>query len=623
MSIRILNGGTPTPFPSVLNAPTNVTAGTPTSNSIPLTWTPSDQGDAIEYLAKDNSDDSTVASIAWPATGLVISGLDPDTEYSHYVVTSDGVKISPKSNVATARTAVAGDWQLAEGHYYDNQVITPYHLIYPRLDGGSGTDEVYSYVRHKWAHSQFKYQIPIGVQGGAPPYLYQLRGTAGVDYPVGMTLGSQYGDVGYGILSWTPGAESQNESWPIDILVTDQIGRPLNPNWTLELDDDMFRVQSTTGSPTGAGTWADPYADFLDWYGASVTAIADSFQKIMVYRGGTHFLSPNPGAGTLGNFELRGWGYKPMAHIGVPGETVIWNKDAVLQINAQHWSLGHNTYFADITIDGGPGPLVTTERCFLLNMSMLTMFNITFTNIESGSIAQTGSGTGTGNNDTCIYTPHIAIQREHLFLKNISTVGLDVNNNGVDQQMTMCTLYDNKYFLVESCVDSDSVGHQLVFWKAGNRYTTTRYCDFPSFTGFSSAIYHYQSNTEGHITGNDEICYNRVVQNGVDEFSRAISTCSSGTEVLNPVAVFRNTTEGKTNHRNDIVPANTANAIGNVAIYSTLSEALENFTIPSGETNVEETSATGVIDANGLLTDAYITTDNNANVRGTHGHEVK
>lgn len=613
MSIRILNGGTPTPFPSVLNAPTNVTAGTPTSTVIPLTWTPTEQGSAIEYLAKDNSTDITVATVNWPATGVNVTGLDADTEYSHYVVTSDGVKVSPKSNVATATTAIALPWKLAAGHYYDNQVIVPLKLINPLPDGGTGQEIVNTWARHRWAHSQFQYQYPIDVQGGAYPYKYELVGTAGVDYPTGMVIGETYGSAGYGILTWTPGSEAQNTQWTIQIIATDQEDRPVNTSWTLELDDDMFRFQDPAASSGATGTWADPYELFADWYGVNVAATAATQGKIMVYRDGTHVVTK---ASDLTNqISFFHGDTKPMSHIRVPGEFPTWDTSNCHVIACQGNDSSKNFYLAGIAFDGSIGNSIANNRIIYVSGSgdQFTSFGLSFSNMSRGSIGS--------DNECCIWLDTVFSRfRQHISIKNCTTNGLpasvDATNGFAFLDIYMC-----QYMLIDGCSDVNSSNRRWIWWKVSGQYTTTRNCTFRTNGSTDFGIVdHYNSVNYSRYAGNQEVCYNNLAPLDVSA-QIAISANHRETGNVGPIAIFRNTVQGQTNLKDPArVGFTNADVIYLRNVHIDDLPINQYLVIPPGETNVYETS--GAVDSAGLLTDAYIAAPNNVSERGTHGHEI-
>ncbi|MGW7432960.1 chitinase [Streptomyces sp. NPDC054861] len=92
-------GGTPIELPA---APTSLTAGTPTSSSVPLTWSPV-PGATSYHVYRGGSRILTVASPAATATGLT-----PATSYGFQVSAVNSAGESPKSATVTATTATGG-----------------------------------------------------------------------------------------------------------------------------------------------------------------------------------------------------------------------------------------------------------------------------------------------------------------------------------------------------------------------------------------------------------------------------------------------------------------------------------------------------------------------------------
>ncbi|MFF7178925.1 carbohydrate binding domain-containing protein [Streptomyces sp. NPDC008121] len=92
-------GGTPVELPA---APTGLTAGTPTSSSVPLTWSPV-PGATSYHVYRGGSRILTVASPAATATGLT-----PATSYGFQVSAVNSAGESPKSATVTATTATGG-----------------------------------------------------------------------------------------------------------------------------------------------------------------------------------------------------------------------------------------------------------------------------------------------------------------------------------------------------------------------------------------------------------------------------------------------------------------------------------------------------------------------------------
>jgi len=166
------------------------------------------------------------------------------------------------------------------------------------------------------------YEIPIGVQGGAWPFKYEI--TSG---PSWLSVGQYYGDNQYGVVHGTPGATG---SYPVTVRVTGAD----NVNYV----DVQFTVQSNISNSaivdaqfvfvqdgyagTKVGTISQPLATIPDWWGASISDSA-YHNKIVVCRGG-NYTATMPPAENNGNMRLQA-STKTCQIIGFPGETVIWD----------------------------------------------------------------------------------------------------------------------------------------------------------------------------------------------------------------------------------------------------------------------------------------------------------
>lgn len=95
---------TPTPVPTEPDAPSLSASTGVSSGEIDLSWsTPNDGGDAITgYEVYFASDDSPAGSVAFGTNGLLVSGLNPGSSYSFYVIARNSIGPSGHSNTATA-----------------------------------------------------------------------------------------------------------------------------------------------------------------------------------------------------------------------------------------------------------------------------------------------------------------------------------------------------------------------------------------------------------------------------------------------------------------------------------------------------------------------------------------
>lgn len=525
-----------------------------------------------------------------------------------------GLSVGQSLGTSSAYIKPSSGWKYSPGHTYDNEAIVPFRLLNPLPDGGTGKAFVNSWARHRWAHSQFLYRYPVKAQGGAPPYRYEIIENATYNKPAGMSIGEKKGDANHGYLTWMPSGESQNDQWNIKILITDHEDNTQETTFALELDDDMFRVQDADWGGPYNGTWAEPYKLFSDWYGGTSTAMADTQGKIMVYKGGSAHVAivATDLPSNTPQMSFSNGAQKPMCHIGVPGAGASWDfsNAQVLAANVGSSAPCHNICFIDIDVDGSPGTSTLNSKDFVVgpNSRQFLASRMSFTNQAIGSVHT--------NNEACFYFTTLANVRESIVFDKITTDSLP--SSGFANGYGLANIYTSNYVLFEDCVDlSASTPAEFLFIKVSIKYLTIRGCTFRGINSGRGILYLYNSENFGIDSGFHEVCYNNIKCAVDDIGSPAIITTAAGFSAVGPISVFRNTFEGPVQHR-FVAGNDPAYFLRNVVISTTPIDT--DFTVPSGETNVYETSASGVVDSNGLLEDSYLTAE--GMVRGTHGHEL-
>lgn len=281
---------------------------------------------------------------------------------------------------STGIKSSAPQWPMRASYYTAAKM--PLNVIYPRPDA-----ETPSHARHRWAHSGMEYQIPIGVQGGAWPFKYEI-----ISAPTWLSIGQYYGDNNYGVLYGTP---TTTGTYPITIRVTGAD----NINYV----DVIFSIQSDISNPTivdnkfvfvqagyvgtKVGTISQPLATFTDWYKNSDTD-ATYHNKIIVWRAGSYIATGNEAANPT-NVTLSGT-YKTPSLIAFPDEVVVWD-----MVNAKIYD---NSGIDDIFVSGihfqNARNDVTNAHYFWLagESNRCTWFGCKFTDMNYG----TDGGDNTG-----------------------------------------------------------------------------------------------------------------------------------------------------------------------------------------------------------------------------------
>ena len=166
------------------------------------------------------------------------------------------------------------DFQLEAGHFVPARM--PMHAVFPRPDS-----ETQTHARHRWAHPGLTYEVPIGVQGGAWPFKYEL-----LEAPKGAVIGERYGDKNYGSISWLA---PESGSFAFKVQVTDQELNVLVIEWQVAVSAEPFVFIQDGWDGTRVGSLAEPLEDIADWFKGDVND-ATFHNKIIVFRAGAYKL---------------------------------------------------------------------------------------------------------------------------------------------------------------------------------------------------------------------------------------------------------------------------------------------------------------------------------------------
>lgn len=354
----------------------------------------------------------------------------------------------------------------------------PMHLVYPRPD-----TETAAHARHRWAHPQMEYAIPIGVQGGAWPFKYEL-----ISGPSGAKIGSLYGETNYGSITWTPTATSGTQEFKVRI--TDQELNTVEATWKVTIDPSMFVFvkSGTTGTKTGAID--SPLASVSDWFKSATDKTY--LNKIIVFRGGNYQLVGD--AANNNNLRLDA-AYKTPSLIGFPGEDPIIDSSAAKIMGSDVPDL----FVAGITWKNARNDVANAHFFwFTGDVSRATFWRNSFTEIKYGTA-------GTDNTGPVFIASTVKPKHNILFKENLLS---DVNNamgNG-----TYLTIYRSSYVLIEQNTVKDSATNTGFNAKATISYITIRAnMAYENVRGIQIGLgYSAAANEPPH---DHEICWNRIV----------------------------------------------------------------------------------------------------------------
>ena len=390
------------------------------------------------------------------------------------------------ANLTVSEQGVAGAWQLAgDGVSADSHWIKakmPMHPIFPRPDS-----ETQSHARHRWAHPDFRYEIPIGVQGGAWPFKYEI-----INGPSGATIGQYYGDPDYGVLKWDP-AVGDSGTKTFTVRVTDQELNTVDLTWTTTIDANQFVFVDASAASTGSGTITSPLKTFADWYRGSVDATDATYHnKIVVFRSGNYTATGSAANG--GNVRLES-AYKTPSLIGYPNELVnIDCSSAVFFVADGGMS---DLFVSNINFNNARADVSNSHFWWIIDRTeRVTFWNNTFDTLSDGTV---------GTDNPCgIFVSNTGYEKNYYLykgntFKNFSNAG----SNG-----SFIDMYRVFYVLIEENHCRDSTPQYGIWAKYSVAYVTIR---ANMMENVRAGIVLGYGGTPSGPPHDHEVCWNKVV----------------------------------------------------------------------------------------------------------------
>lgn len=538
----------------------------------------------------------------------------------HFLGLAAAIAAGLRSQSAQAALPIGatGVWngQLAAGQFIPAKMpLTPQRIVLPRPDAETSTRAF-----HRNAHVGLPYELPIVVQGGSWPFIYEL-----VDAPAGASLGRNYGDAGYGILRWTP---TSNGTFSFTVRVRDQDGGSVQFSWSGVVSGTWARfVDAANGSnSSGTGTASAPWRTLAHAYaqvqdGGALCLRAGLYQAPaesmnIAVSGGT-------GAGRVGS--LFGW----------PGEHATIDCGT---LNAWHfaWYNSSDTYVAHLNFVGGPsgqanpryfGSLNVNHRCYQYRLGF-----------DSPSLG-TAAGGGDDNN-SCLFLGAGGGVREYVAQVFCTFRHLPFTNNGFSAIDT----YQTRYLVVADNVfeaPANSTSQHAIWIKGweqedisirGNRWTQAWDGGLIDLT---------MSGANGSFTTRRiEVCFNTIVtRDGNGGLGIGVGATASGGE-RGPIWIYRNTLRApavimrsssalRISFENDVIVHDAVVQGGNTATRIVLFDAnapagvyydpaiRENLILSSTGNECHGRGSDGILDAQHRLAGAF-----RSQYLGTHGAEI-
>lgn len=559
--------------------------------------------------------------------------------------------IGDKSDDWTATTlAAAGDWNLPSANYLP--AYNPLYVTYPRTDTSG-------HARHFWAHSGFEYRIPIGVQGGAYPYKYEI--TSG---PAGASIGETMDIDGegvhtpgtyYGVIRWTPGLPERSVSFTVTI--TDQDGDSIQVTWNVAVDDSKFTFVDSKTSTSGVGTIGDPLKLWDDWY---IAADDNTYQdNIIVFRGGgpryqpfAVFENTSVCQGSYAGAYTELDAGHSICLIGYPDEMPVFDmqkcaikSDGGFDRNCNGWFIGEIRFE-----DGNTGPSYgggwSNTWCFRMrgHSRSLCFFRNEFDNMQGGTDNRGSSGgpcsdsgdfnDNSDNSAVIWYEPSFNTGNDEGY--NVYMMGNTFSNvNKGGGNGSIWDVYYTQYMLVERNATTVNCNTTWGWWlkvhRANGCFRGNNIASGRGFvSGWAGMSHIFDTHPLGHQ--DNEWCYNFIgVGYGAGQWDVEFAWNSDGTNdhLHTNNAIYRNSfirgglnlldnTGGKPPFKVDanIIESNDTNYNNNVSDGDIL-ETYPNLVALGTSTPKIYTNGTGV------LVEPYRSGDIPGGWLGKVGHQIK
>lgn len=390
----------------------------------------------------------------------------------------------------------------------------PMHVVYPRPD-----DETQIHARHRWAHPNMTYEVPIGIQGGSWPFKYEI-----IEAPASASVGKLLNDHNYGIVSWSP---QTNESSPqsFHIRITDQVNNTVDVKWMVTIDSSKFTFIQEGWNGQKVGTIDEPLESIDDWY-QNDEENDDFHNQIIVFRGGSYQMNGSPNRNN--NVRLRA-DTKTPSLIGFPNEQAVidFSKSKVLTDGR-----GLNDIFiANLTIENSRQDVGNAHFFWVVSEShRATWWKNNFRNHGPGSVGN--------DNPAGVFISDRGTHKKNILYKQNSHDGfLNGMSNG-----SYVDIYFSSYVLIEENIAKNS-HNKCGFWaKATTAFVSIRANNATENVSSGGICIGY--GTESPLIPHDhEVSWNRIVlTNSQDSYTTLLfaSENSRVGETYNSY-VYRNT----------------------------------------------------------------------------------
>lgn len=369
----------------------------------------------------------------------------------------------------------------------------PMHAVYPRPDC-----ETEQYARHRWAHTDMPYEIPIGVQGGAWPFTYTL-----IEGPEGASIGKTEASDKYGVITWKPSPGDATEQ-SFRVRVADKAGNNIDITWTVTIDNNKFVFIEDNYVGDKKGTIDAPLEDISDWY-LNDRRNKKYHNKIIVFRGGSYLLYGSEK--TNGNVRLDA-NTKTPSLIGYPGEKAVINaSQAKIFTDPRKMT---DLFIADLTF--------TDSRQDVGNAHFFwAIGNVTRSTWWRNTFKKHGMGQKGNDNPAGVFVSGTRHHKKYILYKDNFH---DEFNNG-RANGSYIDIYYSSYVLIESNVAKNS-DNRCGFWAKGTTSFVTIRDNHAQENITSGGICVGYGRETQEIPHHHEIAWNKIVFNGKHDRALAL-----------------------------------------------------------------------------------------------------
>lgn len=373
---------------------------------------------------------------------------------------------------------VDADFQLPSTNFVSAKMEM--HLVYPRPDS-----ETQSHSRHRLMHSQMSYKIPIGIQGGAWPFKYEI-----ISAPTGASIGQLYGSDNYGVLIVSAIASGTHN---FAIKVTDQELNTVDVNWTATVDDSKFTFIQDGYTGTKEGTIEQPLEDVTDWYkdDKNDTSYAN---QIIVFRDGNYTLVGPTSEN--GNIEINS-GTKTPSLISFPDETPVIDCSST-KIFSRGGINTQDMFVAGIRWENSRQDVNNAHFFWATgDVTRSTWWNNYFYNHDDGIV---------GNDNSCaVFVSNTSIHKYNILYKQ--NIHDTFNNNAGNGSYV--DMYYSSYVLIEENIAKNS-NVNYGFWAKGTTsFVTLRANEAYDNVAGSQMTFGYGIECQ-ELPHDNEMCWNRI-----------------------------------------------------------------------------------------------------------------